>query len=80
MHGDDFVSVGLDEDLGYILGILESNYEVKNRGRLGRGPKDVKEIDMLGRIIKVTEEGVTWEGDPRHQDILEEYFGMDGST
>ena len=80
VHGDDFVFVGLDEDLDWVLSLLRSRYEVKNRGRLGTGPKDVREIDMLGRIIRVTDDGVSWEGDPRHQDLLEEYFGLDVSS
>ena len=80
VHGDDFVFVGLDEDLDWVLSLLRSRYEVKNRGRLGTGPKDVREIDMLGRIIRVTDDGVSWEGDPRRQDLLEEYFGLDVSS
>ena len=55
-------------------------YELKNRGRLGRGFKDVQTIDMLGRTIKITKEGISWEGDPRHKDILVKHFGMNEST
>ena len=80
VHGDDFVFVGLDEDLDFVLKILGSRYEIKNRGRLGRGSKDVQTIDMLGRTIKITKEGISWEGDPRHQDILVKHFGMNDST
>ena len=80
VHGDDFVFVGLDEDLDFVLKILGSRYEIKNRGRLGRGSKDVQTIDMLGRTIKITKEGISWEGDPRHHDILVKYFGMNNST
>ena len=79
-HGDDFVYVGLDEDLDFILKIIESRYEVKNRCRLGRGSKDVQNIDMLGRTIKITKEGISWEGDPQHQDILVKHFSMNDST
>jgi hypothetical protein len=35
VYGDDFVCVGLDEDLDFILNVLEANYELKDRGRLG---------------------------------------------
>ncbi len=80
VHGDDFVFVGLGADLDYVLGVLEKTYELKNRGRLGRGPKDRKKIDMLGRTIEITDDGITWKGDPRQQDLLEKYFGMDEST
>ncbi len=80
VHGDDFVFVGLDKDLDFLLKVLRSRYEVKDRGRLGKGPGDVQKIDMLGRNIEITGGGITWEGDPRHGDIMEKYFGMDDST
>ena len=80
VHGDDFVFVGMDKDLDWVLNLLRAQYEVKNRGRLGTGPGDVREIDMLGRIIKLGVDGITWEGDPRHLDLLEKYFGMDESS
>ncbi len=80
VHGDDFVFVGVDEDLDSVLEVLKANYELKNRGRLGTGERDVKQIDMLGRIIKLEEGGITWQGDPRHQQLLETYFGMDENT
>ena len=80
VHGDDFVFVGLDEDLDFVLKVLSGEYGVKNRGRLGKGPGDVRKIDMLGRNIEVTDFGVTWEGDPRHQALLEKHFGMNDAT
>jgi hypothetical protein len=80
VHGDDFVWEGRDQDLDWVLKILENQYELKNRGRLGWGPKDVRKIDMLGRIIELTDKGITWQGDPRHQELLEEYFGMEAGT
>ena len=50
--GDDFVWEGRDEDLDWVLNLLEKEYELKNRGRLGFGPKDVRKIDILGRVIE----------------------------
>jgi hypothetical protein len=80
VHGDDFMFVGPDEDLDYIWEVLNKNYEIKNRGRLGSGKEDKKEIDMLGRTIKYQEWGLSWEGDSRHRKLLMEYFGMNGDT
>ncbi len=80
VHGDDFVWEGREEDLDWILKVLEKEYELKNRGRLGFGPKDVKRIDILGRVIELTDEGIMWSGDPRHQQLLEEHFGMKEDT
>ena len=77
---DDFVWEGIDEDLDWLQKVLEDKYELKNRGRLGFGPNDVRKIDMLGRVIELTHEGITWQGDPRYFDLLQEYFGMDDKT
>jgi hypothetical protein len=66
--------------LDWVLKVMKDQYELKDRGRLGFGPNDVRKIDMLGRIIELTNEGITWQGDPRHQKLLEEYFGMDENT
>ena len=40
----------------------------------------MRKIDKLGRVIKPTQEGITWQGDPRHFDLLQEYFGVDDKT
>jgi hypothetical protein len=80
VHGDDFVWEGRDEDLDWILQVLSKEYELKNRGRLGFGPKDVRKIDILGRVIELTNEGIKWTGDPRHQQLLEDHFGMNADT
>jgi hypothetical protein len=80
VHGDDFTFTGLDEDLDFILGVLTDNYEIKNRGRLGTGPKDVREIDILGRRVKLHEWGVSWGGDPRHRDKILAHFGLTGES
>ena len=47
---------------------------------MGFGPNDVRKIDMLGRVIELTHEGITWQGDPRHFNWLQENFGMDDKT
>ena len=68
---------GRDEDMVWVLSKV---YELKNRGRLGFGPKDVKKIDILGRIVELTEEGIRWSGDTRHQQLLEDHFGVTPDT
>ena len=80
VHGDDFIIEGADEELDYVQDVLAKNYEIKIRGRLGSGQRDVREIDMLGRKIRWHEWGVSWEGDDRHKKLLEEYFGFDGAS
>ena len=74
MHGDDFVWEGIDEDLDWVQKLLEDKYELKNRGRLVFGPNDVRKIDMLGRVIELTHEEITWQGDPGHFDLTAGVF------
>ena len=38
VHGDDFSFVGYDSDLDFIVKVLQQEYEIKVRGRLGPGP------------------------------------------
>ena len=37
VHGDDFTFCGVDEDLRWIKGLMESLFEIKMRGVLGPG-------------------------------------------
>ena len=80
VHGDDFVFTGVQEDLDFALGLMKKEYEIKNRGTLGPSERDVKEIDILGRVLKHTSSGITWQADPRHRKMILEYFGFNGQT
>jgi hypothetical protein len=80
VHGDDFVVVGIDEELDFVRKVLQDAYEIKDRGRLGSGESDLKEVDMLGRRLKWHIWGLTWEEDPRHKQMLMDHFGMNGTT
>ena len=76
VHGDDFVFVGVDRDLDFVLRVLKENFELKDRGRLGSGDHDNREVDMLGRKIRWHKWGLTWEGDERHRKMVIDFFGM----
>ena len=58
----------------WVRKVLEDIHELKNRSRLRVGPNDVRKIDMLGRVIELTHEGITWQGDPRHFDFAAGVF------
>ena len=58
---------GVDEDLRWIKGLMETWYDVKFRGILGNGKDEVKEIMLLNRILRVTEKGIEYEVDPKHR-------------
>ena len=80
VHGDDFTFTGQEEDLNYVTGVLQKEYEIKVRGRLGFGEGDVRKIDVLGRIIELHDWGCTWEADPRHRKAVMEHFGFNDQT
>jgi hypothetical protein len=80
VHGDDFTFVGEDKDLNRIEMKMKEWYEVKVKARLGPEPKDDKVIDVLGRVIRCTEEGYEYEADPRHRQKIMEALGFDDKT
>ena len=76
VHGDDFTALGLDADLDYYETELAKNFELKIRGRLGEGCKGDNQIRILNRIVTLTPEGLTYEADPRHADLLCASMGL----
>jgi hypothetical protein len=69
--GDDFVWEGKGGGLDWVLNLLEKQYELKNRVRLRFGLKPVRKT-----IVELTEAGIKWTEDSRHQQFLEVHFGM----
>ena len=47
----------MDEELDYVLGVLKESFELQDRGRLGSGANDAKEVQMLGRKVRWHEKG-----------------------
>ena len=77
VHGDDFSFCGLEEDLVWIRDLMSSWFDIKVRGMLGADDQDDKEVVILGRIVRWTKDGITYEADPKHRRIILEYFGFD---
>ena len=40
----------------------------------------MKEIDILGRMVRLHEWGISWTADPRHRQMIIDYFGMKKET
>ena len=76
VHGDDFTFVSEAKGLDYIEVLMKKWYEVKVKARLGPEPGDDKEVDILGRRVRWTEQGVEYEADPRHRSIILEQLGL----
>ena len=58
VHGDDFTFAGTESELRKIEANMHEVYDVKVRGILGSGKRDVHEIEILGRNLTWTEEGL----------------------
>ena len=69
VHGDDYVSAGLDEELGWFEEQLKARYAIKTqrlRGNQGVG----EEVKVLNRVVRRVEQGYELEGDPRHAELI----------
>jgi len=52
-------------------------FDIKVRGMLGPDRGDLKEITILGRIVKWRDWGISYEADPKHRKILMERFQLE---
>ena len=57
--------------------MLEGRYELKKGGRLGPGPEDCKELTVLNRVLRWTDDGLEYEADPKHRWFLLEKLGLE---
>ena len=67
VHGDDFTFCGLEEDLTWIQGLLRSWFDIKVRAIMGEDAEDDKEVTILGRVVRWTDQGIEFEADPKTQ-------------
>ena len=58
---------------------MQETFEVKLRGRLGEYNDDLKEIRVLNKVLRITYEGLTYEADPRHVELLARSLGLAGT-
>ena len=76
VHGDDFVLVGEEEDLRWVSDLIQGWFEVKIRAMLGEDRGDDKVVEILGRTVRWTSQGVEFEADPTHRRNIMKYFGI----
>ena len=80
VHGDDITTFGFTKDLDWIEVGLSKSFEPNIRGRIGIDMDGDNDIRILNRIAAVTPEGVTYEADPRHVDILLNSLGLSAAN
>lgn len=76
VHGDDFTILGYLDQHIWFRKHMESRYDIKYRGHIGSQKDDEKSIIMLNRIVEWTDEGVVYNSDQRHADIIVRYLGL----
>lgn len=76
VHGDDFTAVGSPEALDKYEKGMQQTFECKLKGRLGVRPDDCKEMRVLNRIVRVCDDGLRYEADPRHAEMLIKAFNL----
>ncbi len=80
VHGDDFFTEGPKASLDWFKQEMDKRYELKEAYRLGPGPLDDKEGRILNRIVRWTEAGLEYEGDPRQPEKLISDLKLEGSN
>ena len=70
MHGDDFLLAGRPLDLAWARDELQKMILLSDKGILGGGRGEVRELKCLNRILRWTPSGFEIEADPRHAEIL----------
>mgnify|MGYP002810434541 CR=1 FL=1 len=70
VHGDDSVFVGTGRVLAKIEKQMQERFLIKLMGLLGGDEDDCKELCILNRVLRWAPEGIRYEADPRHAEIL----------
>jgi hypothetical protein len=77
VHGDDFTFSGTRRELEKMQARMSEWYEVKDRGIMGSGVDEVRDVTILGRRLRWVEGGLEYEADEKHR---EELMKMEGLT
>ena len=80
IHGDDFTILGNEVELDWFREMISDKFEVKFRARLGPGDKDDKSVRLLNRVIEWTPQGIRYEADQRHAELIAKGMGLNDRT
>ena len=69
LHGDDFTFAVTETDSRWLANRLTANFEIKTNF-LGPDPVHSKQLRILNRIISWANDGITYEPDQRHAEII----------
>ena len=77
VHGDDFTYSGTKGELEKMKRKMEEWYDIKDRGMMGSGKNEIKEVTILGRTVRWTAEGLEYEADAGHRKRVMEAEGLE---
>jgi len=77
VHGDDFTSLAVEDNLKWLSNQFKSKFEIKDKGILGPDPNDAKEVRLLNRVVAWERDGIRLEADQRHAEILVRQLGLE---
>lgn len=69
-----------DIALDWCTTIMQEEYDIKNKGRLGPDKHDQKPIAILNRCVKWRSDGIHYESDSRHAEIIVDEMGVQNSS
>ena len=76
VHGDDFIAVGSEKKLKTTRAILENKCKIKVEV-LGDKRDQTKELRIFNKVVRLTNEGVELEADPRHVEFLAKSLNLE---
>ncbi len=80
VHGDDFTILGWGSNLDWCKCKVQEKFDMKHRGRLGPQSNDDKSIRILNRVVEWGSEGISYEADQRHAEIIVSKLGLKGES
>ncbi len=69
VHGDDFTLTGNQQQMEWVRDQMKAKYEIKDK-IIGPAMRMCKEARILNRTIRWTNEGIEYEPDRRHADLI----------
>ena len=79
VHGDDFTSSGPEEELLWLKAKMEEKFDIKTNFLGPDVKRHAQEIRILNRVLRWTSDGIEYEADPRHAEIVVEQLGLVGA-
>ena len=70
VHGGDFTVLAQEHVIRYIADKMSERYKLKLRGALGPDSWDDRELVILDRIVRWQSDGIRYEPDPRHAEMI----------